>query len=229
MDIKNSTKTSFTLSLSENFSFINRYLGIIGPIVRNSGGFIDKYLGDGVLAVFTNPEIALNVSTEIIRRIQDDSQNLGLMGIEVKIGVHTGEVVMGIVGDKKRMNATIISDSVNIASYLERVNKKLGTQVLFTKDTLDKLGIKSKINYRYVGTMPIAEGKVESVSIFECLDVYEKEKLNNLKQTRIYFESALRSYESGGSKAKELLKKCLEVEPTDAVAKMYFKKASKKS
>lgn len=223
IDIRNSTKTSLTLSLAENFAFINRYLGIIGPIVRSNEGFIDKYLGDGVLAVFTNADVAMKASTQIVKKIRADSDELGILGVEVKIGIHTGEVVMGVIGEKKRLNATIISETVNIASHLEKMNRKLGTQILFTKDTLNKMQ-RSKCNYRYVGTLQLSEAKAENISVFENIDVYKKEKQNNLIKTKSNFESAIRSYESGGSKARELLCKCIEIEPTDVVAKLYLSK-----
>lgn len=228
IDIKNSTKTSFTLSLTENFNFINRYLGLIGPVVRNYGGFIDKYLGDGVLAIFTDPDVAIKASNAIINKIKSDSDTLGLVGIEIKIGIHTGQVVMGVIGEKKRLSATVVSNSVNIASYLEKMNKKLGTQVLFTKSTLDRLNQKSKLNYRYVGTMPPFEGKMETVSMFELLDVYNKSTIKKLNDSKIYFESAIRSWESGGSKGKEFMKKAIEIAPNDKVAKLYLGKMSRK-
>lgn len=226
IDIRNSTKTSLTLSLEDNFAFINRYLGIIGPIVRNQGGFIDKYLGDGVLAVFTSPDVAMKASVKIIESINRDSEELGIIGVEVKVGIHTGEVMMGVIGEKKRLNATIVSESVNIASHIEKMNRKFGTQILFTKDTLNKLS-KFKCNYRYVGTVAVGDGKAESVSLFENIDVYDRRKLTNLIKSKKDFESAIRSYESKGSKAWDLLNRCLEIEPTDTVAKMYLKRMKK--
>ena len=228
IDIKNSTKTSFTLSLTENFNFINRYLGLIGPVVRNYGGFVDKYLGDGVLAIFTDADVAIRASNAIINKIKSDSDTLGLIGIEIKIGIHTGQVVMGVIGEKKRLSATVVSNSVNIASYLEKMNKKLGTQVLFTKNTLDRLNQKHKINYRYVGTMPPFEGKMETVSMFELLDTYNRSTIKKLNDSKLYFESAIRSWESGGSKGKEFMKKAIEIAPDDKVAKMYYNKMCKK-
>lgn len=227
IDIKNSTKTSFTLSLSENFKFINRYLGIIGPIVRSYGGFIDKYLGDGVLAIFADPDVAMRASVDISKKIEEDSNKLGILGIDVKIGLHTGQVVMGVIGEKKRLSATVISESVNIASYLEKMNRKLGTQILFTKATLNKLSKSSKIDFRYMGTVQLTEGKLESISIFENLNIYDRKHLDQIKQARTYFESAIRSWESGGNKAKELMNKAIEIAPEDTVAKLYLNRISK--
>ncbi len=222
IDIRNSTKTSYTLSLSENFTFINKYLGIIGPIVRKHEGFVDKYLGDGVLAIFLKPEQALDAGSEIIKAINTDSKALGIYSTEVGIGIHTGEVVIGVIGDKKRLSATVISDSVNSASYLERQNRTLGSNLLFTKNTLNALDKRYKLNYRYVGTFELT--KDNSISIFESLDCFEDKKRQSLIETKTEFENGVRCFELNGSSCKKAFENCLQKEKSDKVAKYYLAK-----
>lgn len=226
IDIRNSTKTSYTLSLAENFAFINKYLGIIGPIVRKNDGYVDKYLGDGVLAVYLSPESALKASNEIIKAINQDSKQLGIYSTTVGIGIHTGRVVMGVIGDKKRLSATIISESVNSASYLEKLNRKLGTNLLFTKETLNKLNKNCIVNYRYVGNFEFV--KNTNLSIFECLDSYEPKKRENLIKTKTDFENAVRCFELGGGSCKKAFEKILSIEKTDKVSKYYIDKLKEK-
>lgn len=226
IDIRNSTKTSYTLSLTDNFNFINKYLGIIGPIVRKNNGFVDKYLGDGVLAIFIKPEEAINACNEITKAINQDSHKLGIYSTKVGIGVHTGEVVMGVIGDKKRLSATVISDSVNAAAYLEKINRKIGSSMLFSKETLNSLGKKFEINYRYAGTFELA--KDNTITVFECLDCYEEKKKNNLILTKDEFENAVRCYELGGDNCKKGFEKSIEKEKSDSVAKYYLGLKTKK-
>lgn len=226
IDIRNSTKTSYTLSLSENFDFINKYLGIIGPIVRKYNGFVDKYLGDGVLAIFLSPEVALKASNEIIRTINLDSKSLGIYSTKVGIGLHTGQVLIGVIGDKKRLSATVIADSVNSASYLEKLNRELGTNLLFSKPTLNALQKDFDINYRYVGTFELS--KDNKISVFECLDCYDDKKKAVLKENKLEFENAVRCYELGGSNCKKIFEKCLESDKSDKVSTYYIEKIKKK-
>lgn len=226
IDIRNSTKTSYTLSLSENFDFINKYLGIIGPIVRKYNGFVDKYLGDGVLAIFLSPEVALKASNEIIRTINLDSKSLGIYSTKVGIGLHTGQVLIGVIGDKKRLSATVIADSVNSASYLEKLNRELGTNLLFSKPTLNALQKDFDINYRYVGTFELS--KDNKISVFECLDCYDDKKKAVLKENKLEFENAVRCYELGGINCKKIFEKCLERDKSDKVSTYYIEKIKKK-
>ena len=228
IDIRNSTKTSFTLSLADNFNFINKYLGIIGPIVRKYEGFVDKYLGDGVLAIFTSPDIALKCANEIVIKINQDSQKLGLYNIKIGIGIHTGQVVMGVIGEKKRLSATVISDSVNIASYLEKLNSVLGSTVIFTKSTLNNLKKDNPINYRYIGTFEMGHCQ-EDISVFESLDCYEENIKNYLIKNKPQFENAVRCYELGGDSCKKIFKSCVTKDFNDKVCKYYLKKLSNKS
>ena len=226
IDIRNSTKTSYTLSLSENFTFINKYLGIIGPIVRKYNGFVDKYLGDGVLAIFLKAEEGIRASNEIIQSINQDSKSLGIYNTAVGIGIHTGKVVMGVIGDKKRLSATVISDSVNSAAYLERLNRVIGSNMLFTKETLNNLGKDFNLNYRYVGCFELT--KDNSISVFESLDSYSETKRNNMLRVKSEFENGVRCFELGGGNCKKLFEKSLEVEKMDKVAKYYIEKLKNK-
>lgn len=227
IDIRNSTKTSYTLSLSENFAFINKYLGIIGPIVRKYNGFVDKYLGDGVLAIFIKPEEALSASNEIVKTINQDSSKLGIYSTKVGIGIHTGKVVMGVIGDRKRLSATVISDSVNTASYLERLNRNIGSNMLFTKDTLNNLHKDFMLNYRYVGSFELT--KDNSISVFESLDCYDNKKCDNLLKTKSDFENGVRCFELGGGSCKKLFEKIIASEKTDQVSKYYLERLKKQN
>ena len=223
IDIRHSYKTSETLSLEDNFKFINSYLSIVGEKVRNNNGFIDKFLGDGVLAVFLSEADALNCSTEI----SNCFENMNLVGvnedkIRFGIGIHSGKVVIGVVGEKERQNLTIISDSVNLASKIENLNKIFKSNILFTKEVLNNLPRNFEINYRYVGTVSIDNF---GVSLFENLDGYVGANKTAYLKTKNIFENAVRSFEEKEyNKARTLLINVLKENEDDNLAKFYLKK-----
>lgn len=221
-DIRNSTLKSESLSLSDNFKFINNYLGVITPIIRKYQGFVDKYLGDGVLAVFSNPNNALQCSKAIVREINiKNSLENKPFDIEIGIGLHTGEVVFGVVGDEQRKSPTIISDNVNYTSKMQEVNKVYKSQVIFSKRTLNALKDDKAFDYRYIGLLSFNGEK--RFAMFELLDVYDQEQKYNLKLYKDNFEEAVRLYDDGKTtQALTIFKKLSNKIPFDKVTQAYI-------
>ncbi len=228
-DIVSSTKLSSTLSLEENFNFINSYLNVVSPIIRKHGGFVDKYMGDGILAVFSKPERAIECSTAIYRAIEVKNRSQkALPNVEVKISIHTGEVMFGIVGEEERKSPTIISDVVNLASKMEDINHLLGTKVIFSKDSLNEVPTDYEFDYRYVGSVMV-DG-VENTSLFESLMVYPRKKRDRLIHLKNTFEEGVRAYLDGKYfKAKGNFKEVLKYVSDDKASYVYFNKACDKA
>ncbi len=223
IDLRRSYKTSESLSLDDNFKFINNYLSIVGECVRENNGFIDKFLGDGVLAVFLSETDALNCSTEIANKFENiNLVSLGEDKLNYGIGLHCGKVVIGIVGEKERLTPTVISDSVNLAYKIESLNKIFMSNVLFTKEVLNNLPKGFELNYRYVGTMNIDD---YGVSVFENLDAYVGANKTGYVKTKNIFESAVRNFEEKNYKlARNLFIDCIKINKDDALSKYYLKK-----
>jgi class 3 adenylate cyclase len=204
-DIKNSLKISSSLSLEENFQFINAYLNLISPLIRRYNGFVDKYLGDGIMAVFQKPEHALECTKSIFNAVTDiNFKQKQMPSMKVEVSVHTGEVVFGVVGEENRKSLTVLSDGVSLASKLSDVNKFFSTRAVFSKRTLNALPYGFQLNYRYVGTLKSDTPSGESFGVFENLDIYsriKREKLINLKGT---FEQGVRLYEDGDYQTAKL-------------------------
>lgn len=224
VDIRNSTNMSTTLSLEENFNYINSYLNIVSPIIRKHGGFVDKYLGDGILAVFIHPQNALECSSAIVRVVESkNNTNKLLPSLDVYLSINTGEVVFGIVGEEERKSPTIISDAVNLVSKMEEFNKYFGTKIIFSKRTLNSLKIDYPLSYRYVGSLTM--GDKEYLSLFESLECYPKKKREKLEDNKTTFEQAVRYFNLGKChQAKEQFQKLLKIVRDDKVAYMYFNK-----
>ncbi|MBE5746390.1 MAG: adenylate/guanylate cyclase domain-containing protein [Clostridiales bacterium] len=227
IDIRHSYKTSETLSLDDNFRFINSYLSVVGECVRNNNGFIDKFLGDGVLAVFLNEVDAINCSSDISNKFENmNIVSIGQDKIKFGIGLHSGKVVIGIVGEKERLTPTIISDSVNLANKIESLNKIFLSKILFTKEVLNNLPSSFELNYRYVGTVNIDDC---GVSLFENLDGYTGSNKTAFIKTKNIFETAVRHFENKEyENARNLFIKVIEENEDDNLAKYYLKKCKLK-
>ena len=136
----------------DNFKFINSYLRRIGPIIHKNNGFIDKYFGDGIIALFPQKpddaiKSALGIRVELIN-YNKQRATYGYMPIKVGMGIHTGKLMLGTIGEEIRMDTTVISDTVNVASRLESLTKVKGKDLLFSKETKDRISqIYSDITY----------------------------------------------------------------------------------
>ncbi len=201
----------------------------IDPIITRNNGFINQYLGDGNMAIFSQKlDDALHAAIETQRYLIDYNKERAKKGcpeIHLGIGFHTGKLIMGIIGDLKRMDATTIADSVNTASRIENLNKYYGTRILFSENSLDKLENPSKFNYRYLGKV-VMKGKQVPIGIYECFDG-DPEEIRSLKsKTLTRFEQALMYYfEKNFIKAVELLKEIVDANPQDVTARLFLDKA----
>ncbi len=224
-DIRSFTSHSESITPKENFEFVNRFLSLTGPEIRTHGGFIDKYIGDAIMALFPNANDALDAAVSMYRKTCIDPAtrlNVGREPINIGIGIFTGPVMLGIVGEEERMSSTVISDSVNIASRIESLTKRYSTGVLISKSTLNSITNPEKYSYRFLGNIQV-KGKNEPVGIFEILDALDNnEKVKRLK-TKEAFESAIKAYHKGNFEhAEAWFLEVLESDNGDPAALMYL-------
>jgi len=227
-DIRNSSEVSTSLSLEENFNYINSYLNIVSPIIRKYNGFIDKYLGDGIMAVFTRSRQAYDCAHAIIKAINEKNlSNVSMPNLEVGVAMNTGEVVFGVVGDETRKSITILSESVEFTTKIGEVNKQFGSLITFSKSTLNDLSSTLEINYRYIGNLKFDDG--EYISIFESLDAYGRTKREKLIKNKLDFEQGVRAYVNGKfAQAKKFFEKIYKNEKDDKVCYMFYNKTVEK-
>ena len=172
-DIRQFSYISEQLTPEENFRFINQYLARMGPAIRNNGGFVDKYLGDGVMALFPgSPENAVRCAIEMHRRLEDYNSirfSSGQTPIKIGIGIHTGRLMLGTIGENERMDGTVISDVVNIASRIEGITKDFSIGLAVSERILLGLADVDAYLFRFLGKIGV-RGKREPVSVFELFD-----------------------------------------------------------
>ncbi len=196
-DIRSYTTLSETMSPNQNFKFVNAYNKRMGPIINQYNGFINQYLGDGIMAIFPkSPVNSLRASIDMQHKLQEYNQSRAAQSripIKVGMGLHTGSLIMGIIGDGDRMDPATISDAVNTAARIEGLTKYFGVQILLSGDTLDKIEDRHEFNLRYLGKV-LVKGKKLPVDIFECFDGDLPEVHKNKLSTKEVFDEGVNYY-----------------------------------
>jgi class 3 adenylate cyclase/HAMP domain-containing protein len=227
-DIRSFTMLSEKMSPQENFNFLNSCLSRIGPVVRNNGGFIDKYIGDAVMALFPgSAEDALHAAIamqNVIRTYNKHRMSTGYEPIDIGVGIHTGILMLGTIGEERRMEGTVISDAVNLASRLEGLTKLYGASIIISDHTSNGLKNRADFHSRYLGRVQV-KGKKKWVDIFEILDGMSSELVDIKLRTKKDFEQGILMYQNSEfAKACESFKKVLEENPEDGAASLYLKR-----
>ena len=173
-DLRAFTTLSERLSPGETFRFLNDYLRDIGPVTRAHGGYIDKYVGDAILAIFPDgPDDALQAALAMQRQVDVFNEARARAGeppVTVGVGVHAGPLVLGIIGETERLEGTVIADCVNLASRLEGLCKDFGVRIVTTEECLAATKDPARYATRFLGAVPV-RGKAEPVQAYELLVV----------------------------------------------------------
>ncbi|MFC1869119.1 bacteriohemerythrin [Thermodesulfobacteriota bacterium] len=225
-DIRNFTSLSETMSPQKNFDFINSYLSQMEPVISKHGGIIDKYVGDAIMVLFPNgADDALKGSISMLSKLDSINQKLrkeGYGSIKIGIGLNTGLLMLGTVGGKNRMEGTVISDAVNLASRIEGMTKVYGVDLLISEYTYYNLKNVKKYHIRFIDRV-LVKGKTQPQSVYEVFSADEISTREAKSKTIKIFEEALASYHlKQAEKAQNLLQKCLAVNPKDAPAQFYL-------
>ena len=229
-DIRGFTSLSEQMTPSENFRFINSYLGRMEPSIIAHHGFIDKFIGDAIMALFpTNADDGLNGAIDMFKALEEYNQHrqsIGYVPIKIGVGLNTGPLMLGTVGGKNRMDGTVISDAVNLSSRIEGMNKTYGTSLLIGENTWKQLKDPSQYLMRLIGRVK-ARGKKEPLCIYEVLEVDELQTIEQKIMGSLTFEKGLVSYQQQEfSEAKSLFGKCLTICSQDKVAELYIKRCN---
>ena len=172
-DLANFTTLSEQLSAEQTVEVLTAYFNAMTPIVHATGGTVDKFIGDAVMAFWGAPlddpqhaEHAVTAAISMQQAMQvlvADLRARGLPPIHMRIGLHTGRVVVGNVGSEQRFSYTAIGDAVNLAARLEGANKAFGTGILLSAATAAQLP--SSVALRALDDV-VVKGKTEPVRVF---------------------------------------------------------------
>lgn len=196
-DIAGFTTISESLEPHELVKFMNKYFDSMTCIVKEHGGFVDKFVGDAIIAVFgaplQDPDHALHAvqsalaSDKRLKELEDSFNLPGGLKVSARIGINTGEMLVGDIGSSDRRNYTVMGDAVNLAARVEGVNKMYGTTIMATDTTIAQCG--DAIKVRELDTVRV-KGKATPTTIYEPL---QPELISN-HSLLDGFDSALNAY-----------------------------------
>lgn len=224
-DIRDFTFLSEQLTPRENFGFLTNYLANMNPVIRARGGFVDKYLGDGIMALFPGaPEGALGAAVEMQRKMvqyNEGRKRAGYVPIRIGIGLHRGNLILGTIGESERMHTTVIGDAVNLASRIEGMTKTFGVGLLVSGTVVSRLEPDHKFKLRHLGAVK-AKGKTQSVEIYECYDNDPHELVEHKDRMADSFAAAMAEFRKGlFLSAGKVFAYIAERAPGDVVAAYY--------
>ncbi|MEG4069089.1 AAA family ATPase [Microcoleus sp. Pol11C2] len=227
-DIRDFTTLSETMTPEDNFKFINSYLSRMEPVINENKGFIDKYIGDAIMALFSGEaDNAVKAGIAMLHRLAEYNEycaNAGCAPIQIGIGINTGSLMLGTVGGPNRMDGTVISDAVNLASRVESLTKNYGVSLLITQPTYARLKNPSQYTIRTLDTVKV-KGKSEAVTIYEVFDADPPEiKQVKLGTLELFAEARVLYSEGKLFEATRLFSECWRQNPGDRVAKMYWER-----
>jgi class 3 adenylate cyclase len=220
-DIRNFTALSETMTPDENFAFINAYLEHVGPVIRDHGGFIDKYIGDAIMALFETADDGVRAGLAMLDAL--DSFNAsrvakGLAPVAIGTGLNTGSLMMGTIGELHRMDGTVISDAVNLAARIESLTKVYRVRMLISQYTYDHLADPAAYAIRPLDVV-VVRGKTRPVVLFEVFDRDPPPEREAKLRTR---EPLLRGVEAllrhDIAAARTHFEDCLALAPADPAA-----------
>ncbi len=199
-DIRDYTGLSESMTPEENFGFVQAYARRMGPIILENQGFVNQYLGDGIMAIFQHsPDHALQAAIamqESIRvyNLRRKTQNRQLL--KVGMGMHTGSLILGIIGDERRSEASVIADTVNIAARLEGLTKFFGAQIVLSEDSYAQLQSSVEEKTRYLGLVQV-KGRQQPMGIYECFAADSPSLAEFKQENRSAFHHAIEAYMDG--------------------------------
>jgi len=229
-DIRNFTALSETMSPQENFNFLNSYLVQMEPVITAHGGFIDKYIGDAIMALFPDsPDQALRCGQAMLRQLEeynDGRQRAGYRAIRIGIGINTGIVILGTIGGAARMDGTVIGDAVNLAARLERLTKEYRVSILISDYTLYSLDDPGEWSIRFLDRTQV-RGKQGSHSVYEVFNNDPPHLAEAKKRTQKQFEQALAYYHVGNhTAARTRLVDYAAAVPEDTAVHVYLERCN---
>lgn len=228
-DIREYTTLAEQMTPEENFRFVNALNGRMGPIILRHQGFINQYLGDSIMAIFPrHPGNAVRAAVEMHLQLIEYNEHRISKGrkiLKIGVGLHTGSLIMGIIGDTHRMDAATISDSVNTASRIESLSKYFGTSILISEDTYDEIDDRRNLQFRYLGQV-VMKGKKEPVGLYECFSGDSPRIRDQKLQSLAQFDQGLKHYYAREfGEASEFFDAALQICPKDQVSALFLEKA----
>ncbi|EQA45346.1 adenylate/guanylate cyclase catalytic domain protein [Leptospira broomii serovar Hurstbridge str. 5399] len=234
-DLKGYTSISERLTPDENIKYLNKYFSGFEDIIYKNAGFIDKYIGDAILALFSDhseraekerfnsADNALQSAIDMVRfvgTIDDGKTGLADLGI----GINTGPLILGTVGSERRIDTTVVGDTVNLSSRVQNLTTFYKTKILITHHTYLRLNLLSDIRAREIDTV-IVKGKTQPVILYEVYEADPPELAEWKDTVRSKLTEGIILYKVGNFKeAFSIFRELYKEKPLDSVVRLYAKR-----
>jgi adenylate cyclase len=229
-DIAGFTTIAERMSPENLVALLNDYLSIMTDIVFATGGTLDKYEGDAIMAFWGAPipqedhalracRAALEMQKAIIR-IRERWEREGKPSISVRIGLSTGEMVVGNMGGSRKFDYTVIGDSVNLGSRLEGANKEYGTSIMMSQKTYER--VKNLVIARELDLL-VVKGKTEPIAVYELVGLANDAISAEYHDFLNHYNLGLQHYRNRRwREAIEHFQHALKIAPDDYPSQMYI-------
>ncbi|MFO0993774.1 MAG: adenylate/guanylate cyclase domain-containing protein [Hyphomicrobiales bacterium] len=232
-DMKGFTSLSEEITPASLVTLLNRYFTLMSAEIRDRGGVVDKYMGDAVMAFWGPPFVASDQQARLaceaavaqLKRfdsfIAEVPELIGykrfVPDIGIRIGIATGDVIVGNIGSAVSMNYTVMGDTVNTASRIEGINRIYGTRILINEATAQ--AVRGQFLLREIDRI-VVKGRSAAAAVFEVMGELKDEDAVLTRLADIYKEG-LNAYRGRDwEKAEEFFRACLDVAPDDGPARV---------
>ncbi|MGB1012546.1 MAG: response regulator, partial [Nannocystaceae bacterium] len=188
--IRGFTKQTQEMRPDARLAYLNRYMARIAPAIREHGGFVDKYIGDALMALFpTSASDAVEAALAIHEALKSLDTKTEETPLRVGIGLHCGSMLLGTIGEAERMESTVISEVVDCTAKLERLTKRFIVHTLLSGPMHDTLDAKATRWTRKIARIKFDTDK-QDMDIYELFagDICQEQKFS----TREDFEQGLK-------------------------------------
>lgn len=225
-DIVDFTSLSEKMGPQASFKFINAYLSWISPIIRMNNGFIDKYIGDAIMAIFPeNADDALQTAVgmqQAMQRFNKQFVSAGIRPIRIGIGLHKGSLMLGVIGEAERMETTVISDAVNVAARLERLTRRYDVGIVVSENTLQSLAEDNNTYHTRLIDKVRVKGRSETTVVHEVYNGDSAEAIAQKQETSEEYEKGVELYyQRQFTEANLHIARVLSQTPNDKVVRLH--------
>ncbi|MFN3604127.1 MAG: 7TM diverse intracellular signaling domain-containing protein [Leptonema sp. (in: bacteria)] len=227
-DIKNFTTLAEMMSVKETFQFLNTYFETMNPVILKYHGFIDKFIGDEIMALFDKiPDFSLKASIEMRKNLKEFNKQIEKMNlpyVEMGIGINFGSLMLGTVGTEERLDTTVIGDTVNTAARIQQLTRIYKAPILLSEEAYKNLKSKEEFCLRKIPKVKV-KGKLESIQIYECFDS-DLDEVKELKLATMpkYEEAVNLIEEKKVLEAFQLYQEIYKKNPNDSVVEVYLER-----
>ena len=227
IDIRSFTSISEQLEPDEVFILLNKYFALVAPIIRKYGGVIMKFLGDGFTALFPEkPDAAVSCGIEIQKKLKEGHIQLrNLPAIRAGIGIDTGKILLGVIGNDNRLDSVVISNICYTVEDLQAATKVYSNTIIISDSIFRSLQHPEEFHIRCIQESAMSSGEeAGQAALYEVYDCDVPATQEKKQKTASYIEKALKKIqEKSYAAAQTYLAKALEIFPDDPLALHYQK------